>query len=53
MGSFKFKKEMWNYNQTILSNIKATLKKNISLKDISDISGKSIEKIKEVEKSIQ
>ena len=21
MGSFKFKKEMWNYNQTILSNI--------------------------------
>ena len=39
--------------ETILNNIKATLKKNISLKDISDISGKSIEKIKEVEKSIQ
>ena len=37
----------------IIEMIKGMLKKNISYKDISDISGETISKIKEIEKSMK
>ena len=37
----------------IIEMIKGMLKKNIPYKDISDISGESIEEIKEIEKSMK
>ena len=40
-------------NQNTTKIIKSMLEKNYSLKDISDITGKSIEEIKEIEKSIK
>ena len=40
-------------NQNTTKIIKSMLEKNYSLKDISDITGKSIEEIKEIEKSMK